>query len=175
MKGKPRQRSTCRRACIPSDPPDRLADGQVRSGRSRPVERDRVSRSLGPALRRRLARSDLHGRQKILLTAAVYLRTVRVLRCRRFPPTLISLPQSITRTQSLHASGKTCNKLRCEYFAIERGMPRQRKIFWLVLTVAMTGLFWVPYILNRIMVRGLVGAMANPSPTEKRSRRGPSA
>jgi hypothetical protein len=31
----------------------------------------------------------------------------------------------------------------------------------------MTGLFWVPYILNRIMVRGLVGAMANPSPTEK--------
>ena len=36
-----------------------------------------------------------------------------------------------------------------------------------MLTVAMTGLFWVPYILNRIMVRGLVGAMANPSPTEK--------
>jgi hypothetical protein len=33
-----------------------------------------------PALRRRLARSDLHGRQKILLAAAVYLRTVRVLR-----------------------------------------------------------------------------------------------
>ena len=37
------------------------------------------------------------------------------------------------------------------------------EIFWLVLTVAMTGLFWLPYILDRIMVRGLVPAMANPS------------
>ena len=42
-----------------------------------------------------------------------------------------------------------------------------REIFWLVLTVAMTGLFWVPYILDRIMVRGLVGAIANPGPTDK--------
>ena len=40
-------------------------------------------------------------------------------------------------------------------------------LFWLVLTVAMTGLFWVPYILDRIMVRGLMAAMANPSPTDK--------
>ena len=42
-----------------------------------------------------------------------------------------------------------------------------REIFWLVLTVAMTGLFWVPYILDRTMVRGLMGAMANPSPSDK--------
>jgi uncharacterized MAPEG superfamily protein len=42
-----------------------------------------------------------------------------------------------------------------------------KEIFWLVLTVAMTGLFWVPYIFDRIMVRGLMGAMANPSPNEK--------
>jgi uncharacterized MAPEG superfamily protein len=41
------------------------------------------------------------------------------------------------------------------------------EIFWLVLTVAMTGLFWVPYILDRAMVRGLIGAMANPSPNDK--------
>jgi len=41
------------------------------------------------------------------------------------------------------------------------------ELFWLVLTVAMTGLFWVPYILDRIMVRGLVGAMANPSASDK--------
>jgi uncharacterized MAPEG superfamily protein len=41
------------------------------------------------------------------------------------------------------------------------------ELFWLVLTVAMTGLFWVPYILDRIMVRGLVAAMANPSPSDK--------
>jgi uncharacterized MAPEG superfamily protein len=37
-------------------------------------------------------------------------------------------------------------------------------LFWLTLTVAMTGLFWVPYILDRAMTRGLMGAMANPTP-----------
>ncbi len=42
-----------------------------------------------------------------------------------------------------------------------------RELFWLVLTVAMTGLFWVPYILDRIMVRGLMPAMANPSPNDR--------
>ena len=38
-----------------------------------------------------------------------------------------------------------------------------KELYWLTLTAAMTGLFWVPYILDRIMVRGLMGAMANPS------------
>jgi uncharacterized MAPEG superfamily protein len=42
-----------------------------------------------------------------------------------------------------------------------------KELFWLVLTVAMTGLFWLPYILDRILVRGLMGAMANPSPGDK--------
>jgi len=42
-----------------------------------------------------------------------------------------------------------------------------QEMFWLVLTVVMTGLFWVPYILDRIMVRGLMGAMANPGPDDK--------
>jgi uncharacterized MAPEG superfamily protein len=42
-----------------------------------------------------------------------------------------------------------------------------KEIFWLVLTVAMTGLFWVPYILDRAVVRGLMGSMANPSPNDK--------
>ncbi len=41
-----------------------------------------------------------------------------------------------------------------------------KELYWLVLTVAMTGLLWVPYILDRIMVRGTMGAMANPSPTD---------
>jgi uncharacterized MAPEG superfamily protein len=41
------------------------------------------------------------------------------------------------------------------------------ELFWLVLTIAMTGLLWVPYILDRIVVRGLMPAMANPSPSEK--------
>jgi uncharacterized MAPEG superfamily protein len=35
------------------------------------------------------------------------------------------------------------------------------------MTAAMTGLMWVPYILDRIMVRGTMGAMANPSPNDK--------
>ena len=37
---------------------------------------------------------------------------------------------------------------------------------WLTLTVAVTGLLWVPYILDRIMVRGTMGALANPSPSD---------
>lgn len=41
-----------------------------------------------------------------------------------------------------------------------------KELFWLTLTVAMTGLFWVPYILDRINVRGLMGSMANPSPSD---------
>jgi uncharacterized MAPEG superfamily protein len=42
-----------------------------------------------------------------------------------------------------------------------------KELFWLTLTVAMTGVIWVPYILDRIMVRGTMGALANPSPTDK--------
>jgi uncharacterized MAPEG superfamily protein len=41
------------------------------------------------------------------------------------------------------------------------------ELFWLTLTVIFTGLLWVPYILNRITVRGLFGSMANPSRTDK--------
>jgi uncharacterized MAPEG superfamily protein len=41
------------------------------------------------------------------------------------------------------------------------------ELFWLVMTTAMTGLMWVPYIIDRTMVRGLAGAMANPSTADK--------
>jgi uncharacterized MAPEG superfamily protein len=41
-------------------------------------------------------------------------------------------------------------------------MPGELK--WLMLTVILTGLLWIPYVLDRIIARGLVGAMANPSP-----------
>jgi uncharacterized MAPEG superfamily protein len=41
-----------------------------------------------------------------------------------------------------------------------------KELYWLTLTVAMTGLLWVPYILDRIMVRGAMGATANPSPND---------
>ena len=42
-----------------------------------------------------------------------------------------------------------------------------RELMWLTLTVILTGVLWVPYILDRIMVRGLMGAMANPSRKDK--------
>ena len=41
------------------------------------------------------------------------------------------------------------------------------ELFWLTLTVILTGLLWVPYILNRCQVRGMGGTMANPTPGAK--------
>jgi uncharacterized MAPEG superfamily protein len=38
-----------------------------------------------------------------------------------------------------------------------------RELLWLTLTVILTGVLWIPYTLDRIMVRGLMGAMANPT------------
>jgi uncharacterized MAPEG superfamily protein len=38
-----------------------------------------------------------------------------------------------------------------------------RELFWLTLTVILTGLLWIPYTVNRCQIRGLTGAMANPS------------
>lgn len=42
-----------------------------------------------------------------------------------------------------------------------------RELFWLTLTVILTGLLWIPYALNRIQVRGVAGTMANPSRHDK--------
>lgn len=42
-----------------------------------------------------------------------------------------------------------------------------RELFWLTLTVILTGLLWLPYSINRVMVRGVGGAMANPSRNDK--------
>jgi uncharacterized MAPEG superfamily protein len=36
-----------------------------------------------------------------------------------------------------------------------------RELFWLTLTVILTGLLWVPYILNRCQIRGLGNAVEN--------------
>ena len=41
------------------------------------------------------------------------------------------------------------------------------ELFWLTLTVILTGILWIPYILNRITVRGVAGTMANPTPGSK--------
>jgi uncharacterized MAPEG superfamily protein len=42
-----------------------------------------------------------------------------------------------------------------------------RELLWLTLTVILTGALWIPYIVDRIVVRGLMGAMANPSRDDK--------
>ena len=42
-----------------------------------------------------------------------------------------------------------------------------RELFWLALTVILTGLLWIPYSLNRVQVRSLTGAMANPTRGDK--------
>ena len=38
------------------------------------------------------------------------------------------------------------------------------EITWLTLTLLMTGLFWVPYILNRMYEHGIWPALYNPQP-----------
>ncbi len=41
------------------------------------------------------------------------------------------------------------------------------ELFWLAATTFLTGLMSLPYVLDRIAVRGLAGTMANPSPDDK--------
>jgi len=38
-----------------------------------------------------------------------------------------------------------------------------KEMMWLALTAILTGVLWIPYFIDRIMVRGLMGTMANPS------------
>ena len=40
------------------------------------------------------------------------------------------------------------------------------EIRWLTYTVLLTALLWVPYVLNRMMVRGIWGTLQNPVPDE---------
>ena len=41
------------------------------------------------------------------------------------------------------------------------------ELYWLTLAATFTALMWMPYILDRIAVRGLLPAMGNPSPDDK--------
>src|SRR4029079_14477075 len=41
-----------------------------------------------------------------------------------------------------------------------------RELFWLTATIVLTGVLWIPYILDRCKVRGLMGAMDNPKPND---------
>ena len=38
------------------------------------------------------------------------------------------------------------------------------EVLWLTLTVALTGLMWVPYILDRFATRGIMGTLGYPGP-----------
>jgi uncharacterized MAPEG superfamily protein len=38
------------------------------------------------------------------------------------------------------------------------------ELFWLVLTIIMTGLMWVPYTIDRMLVRGVEATLDNPGP-----------
>jgi uncharacterized MAPEG superfamily protein len=42
-----------------------------------------------------------------------------------------------------------------------------KEFFWLMLTIVLTGLMWIPYILDRAAVRGMAGAVGNPSADDK--------
>ena len=42
-----------------------------------------------------------------------------------------------------------------------------KELFWLTLSVILTGVIWVPYIIDRVMVRGLWGSMGHPYRHEK--------
>ena len=39
------------------------------------------------------------------------------------------------------------------------------ELFWLAMTVVMTGVLWIPFTLNRISTRGMFGAIARSTPT----------
>src|SRR4029079_8405930 len=41
-----------------------------------------------------------------------------------------------------------------------------RELFWLTATIVLTGILWVPYLIDRCRVRGLMGAMDNPKPND---------
>jgi uncharacterized MAPEG superfamily protein len=42
-----------------------------------------------------------------------------------------------------------------------------KELLWLTLTVILTGLLWIPYMIDRAKVRGLMGALDNPSRNDK--------
>ena len=42
-----------------------------------------------------------------------------------------------------------------------------RELLWLTFTVILTGVLWIPYILDRMVTRGVWGTLANPSRDDK--------
>jgi uncharacterized MAPEG superfamily protein len=42
-----------------------------------------------------------------------------------------------------------------------------KELLWLTLTCILTGLLWIPYLLDRVKVRGFWATMDNPTPGDK--------
>lgn len=47
--------------------------------------------------------------------------------------------------------------------ALNEAIMMKTELFWLTLTVTMTALFWMPYIVNRIAENGVWPALKNPN------------
>lgn len=47
---------------------------------------------------------------------------------------------------------------------LQREKDVTKELYWLTLTVLMTALFWVPYVLDRMFVRGLMGTLSAAIP-----------
>ena len=47
-----------------------------------------------------------------------------------------------------------------------------KELYWLTLTVLMTALLWLPYVLDRMVVRGLMGAMSAAVPESGKPQSG---
>jgi uncharacterized MAPEG superfamily protein len=51
--------------------------------------------------------------------------------------------------------------------SIEQGVSVTRELFWLMMTIILTGVMWIPYVLDRVKVRGLKATLGNPDPRAK--------
>src|SRR6266850_1845031 len=105
---------------------------------------------------RRRGGAGAHGRQR---RVASDRRCARQLR----PGPRIAQPSTFEYNRS-SPPGRDSNRWRGTPMTPALLTP---ELFWLTLTVIFTGLLWIPYILNRCQVRGLTGAMANPSRNDK--------
>jgi uncharacterized MAPEG superfamily protein len=56
------------------------------------------------------------------------------------------------------------SKLTAQYQAITKGKLMSTELYWLILTSLMTSVFWLPYMIDRVNVRGAMGAFGYPGP-----------
>src|SRR5262245_18874888 len=50
---------------------------------------------------------------------------------------------------------------------MSQALPLPAELFWLIATVALTSVQWMPYVVNRILVRGLRVSLGTPTPADK--------